>query len=345
MKSMNKKAKTALLVTAGIGAALGGTALVAGLAYTEIMTSVIARRKNRATDALVAAVSKHPPQPLDESIVQLSRDVRELPMEAVEIRSQDRYVLRGRWYPAENAKRTVILAHGWHSRWYVDFSASTPFLHESGCNLLLIDQRCHGDSGGDLIGYGVCERNDILSWLEYVEANHGGLPVYLCGLSMGAATVLMAAALPIEDRVCGIIADSAYANPNDVIRHTLKKNVGPLASPTLAAVNLNCKRRGKFSFGDASPVKAMKQNKTIPCLFIHGDADTFVPCEMGMKNYTACKAPKELLVVPDADHGMSFVVSPEAYKKKVLDFFTAYDPPAPPTRRKCLFGHRKGTNS
>lgn len=342
---MNKKAKKALLVTAGIGAALGGTALVAGLAYTEIMTSVIARRKNRATDALMAAVSKNPPLPPDDSIRENIRAVREIPMETVEIRSHDRYVLRGRWYPAENAQRTVILAHGWHSRWYVDFSASTPFLHDNGCNLLLIDQRCHGDSGGDLIGYGVCERNDILSWLDYLEANHPGLPIYLCGLSMGAATVLMATELPIEERVRGVIADSAYATPIDIIRHTLKKNVGPLASPTLAAVNLNCKRRGKFTFGDASPVKAMKKNETIPCLFIHGDADTFVPCEMGMQNYTACKAPKELLVVPEADHGMSFLVAPEVYQKKVLDFFATYDPPAPPKRRKCLFGNRKSTES
>lgn len=342
---MNKKAKTALLVTAGIGAALGGTAIAAGIAYTEVMTSVIARRKNRATDALVAAVSKNKALPLDDSIHEQAQRVREIPMETVEIRSHDRYVLRGRWYPAENPKRTVILAHGWHSHWYVDFSASTPFLHENGCNLLLIDQRCHGDSGGDLIGYGVCERNDILSWLEFVETNHGGLPVYLCGLSMGAATVLMATELPIEERVRGIIADSAYAKPNDIIRLTLKRNIGPLASPTLAAVSLNCKRRGKFTFGDASPVGAMKKNKTIPCLFIHGDADTFVPCEMGMKNYTACKAPKELLVVPEAEHGMSFVVAPDVYKKKVLDFFTAYDPPAPPKRRKCLFGNRKGTVS
>ena len=87
--------------------------------------------------------------------------------------------------------------------------------------------------------------------------------MYLCGLSMGAATVLMATELPIEERVRGIIADSAYAKPNDIIRHTLKRNIGPLASPTLAAVSLNCKRRGKFTFGDASPVGAMKKNKTV----------------------------------------------------------------------------------
>ena len=336
---MNKKIKTALWITAGVGAALGGTALAAGAVYTEVMTSVIARRKTHGTQALINALSKHPTPVPDPSLTLLSNNLREIPMEQVEIRSHDRFVLRGRWYPAENPQRTVILAHGWHSHWYVDFSASTPFFHENGCNLLFIDQRCHGDSGGDLIGYGVCERHDILAWLDWIEVNHKGLPVYLCGLSMGAATVLMTAALPIAGRVAGIIADSAYDKPNAVIKRALKQNIGALASPTLTAVNLNCKRRGKFTYADATPIKAMKKNKTIPCLFIHGDGDTFVPCQMGMENYTACKAPKELLVVPEAEHGMSFVVAPDAYKKKVLDFFDTYDPP--PKRRKCLFRRRK----
>ena len=322
---MNKKVKTALWITAGAGAALGGTALAAGALYTEVMTSVIARRKTRATRALMNAVSKQPEPTLDPALKELSDGLRRIPMEQVEIRSYDRYVLRGRWYPAENPRRTVILAHGWHSHWYVDFSASAPFLHENGCNLLLIDQRCHGDSGGDLIGYGVCERQDILAWLDWVEANHKGIPVYLCGLSMGAATVLMTAALPIGGRVAGIIADSAYAKPNEIIQRTLKKNIGPLAAPTLAAVNLNCKRRGNFTYADATPVKAMKKNKLVPCLFIHGDGDTFVPCEMSREIQRANPEGVTLRTFPDAAHALSYLVDPDGYEAEVRRFLQGLD--------------------
>jgi pimeloyl-ACP methyl ester carboxylesterase len=260
----------------------------------------------------------------------------------VAIRSREGYVLRAHWYPAKDAKRTVILAHGWHSDWYVDFSASSPFLHDHACNLLLIDQRCHGESGGDLISYGIAERYDILAWLDWLEEHHGGYPVYLCGISMGAATVLMAAGLPIAGRVKGIIADCGYSTPHEIVELTLKKNVGGLAAPTLAAVNLNCKLREGFTLKDYSPIEAMAVNTEIPCLFVHGDADTLVPWRMSLENYYACRAPKDLLIVNGAGHGLSFLVDPDRYKQKVLDFFAAYDTPVELPVKKRRFMRKGG---
>ena len=341
---MSKKMSPAARIATGVGLALGGAALTAAAVYTELMTTIIARRRTPASDALLAIGTGAEPAPPDPAIVEMTEALKNAPTELVELRSRDNYVLRAHWYPAEGAKRTVILVHGWHSRWCVDFSASSPFLHENACNLLLIDQRCHGESGGDLISYGIHERYDVLTWLDWLDANHGGLPVYLCGISMGAATVLMAAGLPIAGRVCGIIADCGYSTPNEIIKLTLEKNIGKMAGPTLAAVNLNCKLRENFTFKDYTPLEAMVQNKEIPCLFVHGDADDFVPWRMSLENYYACQAPKDLLVVNGAGHGLSFLVNPEAYKKKILEFFAAYDPvPAEPAPKKCLFGKRKAT--
>ena len=339
----NKKTNTALRIAAGVGLGLSGAALAVGALYTEIMTSGISRRRTPATDAVVAIATGAEPAPLDPAIAELSRALRETPMETVAIRSRDNYVLRAHWYPVEGAVRTVILVHGWHSRWYVDFSASAPFLHENNCNLLLIDQRCHGESGGDLISYGITERYDVLSWIEWVEQNHGGLPLYLCGISMGAATVLMTAGLPIAGRVQGILADCAYSTPQEIVSLTLKKNIGGMAGPTLAAINLNSKLREGFTLKDYTPIEAMTANKDIPCLFVHGDADDFVPWRMSLENYYACRAPKDLLVVNGAGHGLSFLVDGDRYKQKILDFFTAYDTTYVPAEkpRKCLFGKRK----
>ena len=256
------------------------------------------------------------------------------------IRSKDDYVLRAHWYPAENPSRTVILVHGWHSCWYVDFSASAPFLHENNCNLLFIDQRSHGESGGNLISYGITERYDVLSWIEWVEQNHGGLPLYLCGISMGAATVLMTAGLPLAGRVQGILADCGYSTPREIL--TLKKNIGGLAGPTLAAINLNCKLREGFTLKDYTPIEAMTANKEIPCLFVHGDADSIVPWRMSLENYYACQAPKEALFVPGAGHARCFLVAPEEYKRKLTEFFEAWDNRLPPPeiapKKKGLFG-------
>ena len=334
-------------ILTGVGLAAGGAALAVTALYTELMTSVIARRRSPLTDAVVSAVAGDPPvsdAAISETIRDKAQALRDLGLEQVSIRSADGFVLRARWYPAEGARRTVILAHGWHSRWDVDFSASSPFLHDNACNLLLIDQRCHGESGGDLISYGIRERCDVLAWLDWLEVNHPGTPIYLCGISMGASTVLMTADpaisedRPVAGRVAGIIADCGYSTPDEIVKLTVQKTLGKMTAPTLAAVNLNCKRRAGFTFRSASPVEAMARNTDVPCLFIHGGDDDFVPVRMSIENFYACQAPKELLIVPGAGHGLSYLVDPVRYRERVLAFFSAWDdrvpPPQPPEPQK-----------
>ena len=162
MSKSNRKAIRA----AGAGLALGGVALAAATLYTEVMTSLVARRRTPTTDTLTAIATGKPIPPLDPVIREKADALLAAPTETVAIRSKEGYVLRAHWYPATDAKRIIILAHGWHGSWNVDFSLSSPFLHDNQCSLLLIDQRCHGQSGGDLISYGINERYDVLAWLE-----------------------------------------------------------------------------------------------------------------------------------------------------------------------------------
>ncbi len=345
-KSCTQKKKTARAfarkagrVAAGSGLVLGGLTLAVGALYTEVMTSVIARRRTPGTDAIVSLATGDPPDNHDSIYDEWAEALRNTPTETVAIRSRENYVLRGHWYPAENAKRIIILVHGWHSRWNLDFCGSAPFLHGEGCSLLLIDQRCHGESGGDLISYGIKEKDDVLLWLEWVERSHPGLPVYLCGVSMGAATVLLAAGEPLDGRVRGVIADCGYSSPTPVIKDTLKKAIGKWGAPTYMAIDLNCRRRGGFSLAKDTPVRAMAKNTEIPCLFFHGDADKLVPWTMSLENYRACRAPKELVVVHGAAHAMSYIVEPGLYREKLLAFFEANDPPPTPPKRR--FGRRK----
>ncbi|MBQ3508130.1 MAG: alpha/beta hydrolase [Clostridia bacterium] len=338
---MNKKK-----LWTGIGVAAGGVVFTAAALYTEIMTSVVARRRSPLTDAIATIAAGDPADTIDPSLKEKARALQALSLEQVEIRSHDGYVLRARWYPAEGAKRTILLAHGWHGSWNMDFSASAPYLHEHDCNLLLIDQRCHGDSGGDLISYGIEECRDIHSWLDWLVENHPGFPIYLCGVSMGAATVLMASTPDMAERVTATIADCGYSTPDEIIKLTVRKTLGGLTAPTMAAVNLNCKLRGGFTFKKSSPIEVMTHNTDIPCLFIHGDADDFVPVRMSLENFYACRAPKELYIVHGAGHGLSFIVDPEGYQKKILDFFAAWDDrlPCPEiSKKKNSFFKRRAT--
>jgi fermentation-respiration switch protein FrsA (DUF1100 family) len=84
-------------------------------------------------------------------------------------------------------------------------------------------------------------------------------------------------------------------------------------------VNDMLKKKAKV-YTEYSTIDAMRDNR-VPVLFIHGTDDKLVPVEMTYKNYIACNAPKELLVVPGADHAVSCYVDPERYRRALVDFF------------------------
>ena len=67
------------------------------------------------------------------------------------------------------------------------------------------------------------------------------------------------------------------------------------------------------------------KNCHIPVLFIHGENDAFVPVSMTYENYEACAGEKDILIVPGALHGTSYVIDMEGYQEKVLSFFEKYD--------------------
>lgn len=304
--------------------ALSG-ALVAGAAlYTETMTTVVARRRSKIMTKL-KSMRKKGQNPTAAAIRTSEQTMHTLATEPVSITARDGTALVGHWYHAEAPTRLIIMAHGWHSSWSINFGTSAPFYHDAGCELLFVEQRCHGESGGTLISYGIKERYDMLDWLDYVLTQRKDLPIYLCGLSMGASTVLMAAGEAIADKVTGVIADCGYTSPQEIVTLTLAKRLGGAAGPTVKAVNMNCRLRGGFELDDYSTIDAMKKNTEIPILFIHGDADDFVPCRMTLENYLACNAPKELYIVHGATHATSYLKETDIYQSRVLSFFATWD--------------------
>jgi fermentation-respiration switch protein FrsA (DUF1100 family) len=90
------------------------------------------------------------------------------------------------------------------------------------------------------------------------------------------------------------------------------------------AINDFYQKNFQARIAELSTVQALEKNK-LPVLFVHGAADRFVPIEMTYQNYAACQAPKRLLVVPGARHGMSYFVDREAYERVTDDFFRDFD--------------------
>ena len=193
-----------------------------------------------------------------------------------------------------------------------------------GFTVLVPAQRAHELSEGRYVGMGWLEHNDLLAWIHLIVESDPDARILLHGNSMGAATVMMAAGDPrLPRNVVSAIEDSGYASVRmqfiDSARsmfHLPKL----LAAMCVDAAGLVCKYRAGFDFSDASCVEQLKHT-TIPMLFIHGAADTFVSPRFLDMNYGACSSlDREKLLGPDADHVMSSAVAPDVYWSKVEGF-------------------------
>ena len=242
----------------------------------------------------------------------------ETPHEDVTVRAGDGVRLHGRFYDVPDRRGIVIMMHGYRSMAENDFSCSSAYVHSQGLAMLLADQRAHGKSGGFCMTFGIREHQDLLTWIRYVAGRFPGEKIILEGLSMGASTVLMAAGEPLPPEVAGIICDCGYTSPRDIIRAVIRSRHLPV-SVCYPMVRLAGRVLGGFDVESCSALEAGRR-ASLPALFIHGEADDFVPCQMGRDNFQAYAGPKRLCTVPGAGHGLSYVVDMEKCQKALLEF-------------------------
>jgi len=210
--------------------------------------------------------------------------------------------------------------HGYKSRAYLDFCGGLRNALEAGHSAILVDQRAHDKSGGNCLAFGVLERFDCLTWINYVSERFGkSTGIILVGVSMGASTVLMASDLDLPDNVLGIIADSGYTSAREIIKKVIRDMRLPpwLIYPFV--------RLGALIFGgfdpDACSADGALASCRVPVLFIHGEDDRFVPCEMSIRNRAACASSGTLLTVSGAGHAMSYIINKKAYTEAVRAFY------------------------
>ena len=244
--------------------------------------------------------------------------LRDRECEFVTIQSHDGLTLSARYYHTAVGAPLDIGFHGYRSSCMTDFSGGSELSINLGHNVLLVDQRAHGKSEGRTITFGIKERRDVLSWIDYALDRFGSdVKITLYGVSMGAATVLMASGLDLPENVKGIIADCPYSSPRDIIC----KVAGQMGLPKWLAwpfVKLGAKVYGGFDVDEMDAARAVKDAK-VPILIIHGESDGFVPCEM---SDIVAENPEFVTrhTFPGADHGISYLVDGERYKKLVTEY-------------------------
>ncbi len=323
MKQQQKRHFLAASIAMGGISALG---ILHIIATHRLMELALGRKEpalfRRERDKLLQSESF---QPLAAAMAFAPDKLKKAPQEEVTITADDGTTLVGHWHTCRNPRRVIVAMHGWRSSWSQDFGAIADFLKKNQCCVLYAEQRGQGESGGDCMGFGLTERHDCLQWVRWInERTDSKLPLYLCGISMGGTTVLMAAGGDLPKNVCGVIADCAFTSPTaiweHVARHTLHVPYGLYKKMADDIYH----RKTQIDAREYSSTEAMKACH-VPVLFIHGTADRLVPVEMTYENYMACAAKKHLLVVPGADHGMSYHIDRPRYEQALIAFWQSYD--------------------
>ena len=90
-------------------------------------------------------------------------------------------------------------------------------------------------------------------------------------------------------------------------------------SQIIYLTNIMSKIRAGYGYKDVNTAAEIAKSD-IPVLFIHGENDEFVPLWMTMKNYSHCKAYKELYIVRESEHAESHYIDKKGYERRILTF-------------------------
>ena len=243
-----------------------------------------------------------------------------LPFEWVTFASHDGLRLMGWLVGPELRKPPVVILHG-----YTDNKGSyldqARFLFERGYPSLLYDQRGHGQSASAKVSLGPLEARDLAEAIRMLSERSHGHRFVVWGISMGAATALLAAA--DEPQIVGVVAESSYERLSRVVADTLRLRFHvppfPLVPLSLAMASLKTGLNlFRVHIGDA-----VKSLGTRPLMLVSGAEDPRMTPELGSRLLDEAVGPADHLVIAGADHAQCWPLGKAEYGERVLGLLEA----------------------
>ena len=255
-----------------------------------------------------------------DEITAWMRAVRNMPCENFTITSHDGLKLTARYYEYKKGAPIEILFHGYRGNAERDLSGGVFRCFSMDRNAILVDQRASGTSEGHVISFGINEEKDCRRWIDFAIEHFGkNVELIITGVSMGAATVAMAAGNDLPSNVKMALADCGYTSAKEIIFKVVRDMKLP-ARLLYPFIKLGAFLFGGFNIDANSPIEAVKRAKT-PIIFIHGDSDGFVPHEMSVKLSEVCASRCKMVTIPGAEHGLAYPIDKESYVKELKDFY------------------------
>lgn len=219
--------------------------------------------------------------------------------------------------------QTAIVIHGHRSSALGMLHIAYMYQHDLGMNVLLPELRTHGRSEGTHIQMGWLDRLDIKSWIDVAHRTFNADKIVIHGISMGAATTMMTAGDPTPDFVRCFVADCGYTSVWDQFAYVTHHDYGLGEFPFMHIANQICKWKYGWDFHEASALEQVRHCDK-PMLFIHGDADTYVPYEMVHQLYQAKPRNKAIWEAEGTMHARAYHDYPKEYTHQVKSFLYSY---------------------
>ena len=216
----------------------------------------------------------------------------------------------------------VLLFHGVADN-RVGTIGQSEILLAAGYGVVMMDQRAHGESGGEMATFGWLERNDTRAVIDALAASEHPAHIFALGESMGAGIALQSAG--IDPRIEAVVAEAPFASLREASYDYAGLQKYALLGETFFAPGawVMLYRGSKiagFSAAGVSPERAVAE-RNFPVLLICDEKDTTLPCRHAKRIYAAARGPKSLWVVPGAFHTAALGFAPEEFRRRVLDFF------------------------
>jgi pimeloyl-ACP methyl ester carboxylesterase len=230
--------------------------------------------------------------------------------------------LRGWFLPAENSDRVIIMVHGNGSNRNVADSGSLNIAGElvrHGFNVLMFDLHGCGESDGNTVSGGYYEKDDLKGAVAYVR-QRGYEKIGVMGFSLGAVSALLAAAEDTE--IDGVVADSSYADLNDIMEPEFAKRT-KAPKIFLRPILFMIKIIYGVDFTAIRPVEVVAKIAPRPILFIHGEADDMIPVEHARRLLEASQNPANILWIVPGGHTSAYHDYPIEFIDRVTSFFNA----------------------
>ncbi|HNE68353.1 MAG TPA: alpha/beta hydrolase [Anaerolineales bacterium] len=235
-----------------------------------------------------------------------------IPFQEIELNTKDGVTLSA-WYTPPKNGAVILVAHGYNSSreaaWHLLFA-------KHGYGVLSFDFRAHGLSGGEVSTLGYFEQADVEAALEYALSQPEVEHVGAWGGSMGAVTVLLAAADRVE--IEAVVSDSAFPTLEDVLAINVPFG---LMKPFVMFFG---EYRSGVDMDLVRPVDDIARISPRPVFLIDGWEGGTIIMNSPYRLYDAAREPKQIWVEDGVPHLAMHAYFPEDYENRVVGFFDEY---------------------